>query len=312
MVTHVSPVDALMLCYEVTAKARSSEARLHTINGAIWGDVMTTFEMRDGIVHVIGASETYESSLGHVFSSAPALPSAAVSLTPLTRIFRAADLGMLVSRLFTETTNEAWEQVILSADKRELMFEHKVAQVPSNGVDTFSMAILHSRDISDRIARQRLELANVDLLAEARMDAATRRHALALDRIANVVIDVRMTEWSLEAARDCWVEGANEAAFEATFGTPVGKKKGFLPMLCIDDDRFVQALAQHASVAREELRFRRPDSGQARVALLGRHESAAGLTRAPTFTGANPAGVLAARSGRDGRARRAGCVPRSD
>ena len=77
---------------------------------------------------------------------------------------------------------------MLHSDGSEIWFEHALS--PGGG-DDHKVSILISRDISDRRERQRLEIANAMLRAEMAANAANRRHAMALEAIADVVFEAR-------------------------------------------------------------------------------------------------------------------------
>ena len=246
---------------ETEAKARTLEERLRRCF-SICHDQMMQFDRSSGVVRITRASNSFLSVFGHRPESVLGDP------RELTHLFRAEDMPELMSRLLG---GGIWEQVMLHADGHEVMFEHKVSTAVASHdedvADEDNMVILISRDITDRVERQRLEVANAVLRAEAEMHAEERRHSMALEAIADVVLDVRLTEWTIAAARDCRLADANSAAFEALFGAPVRHERGYWPSLCVDsDNKLVKMLAAHEPLARAELVFVWPhDTSQVRT-----------------------------------------------
>ena len=54
-------------------------------------------------------------------------------------------------------------------------------------------------------------------------DAIRRKHAIALARIADVIFEVHVQEWSEAAVRACRLQNAT-ASFEALFGRPCNRR----------------------------------------------------------------------------------------
>lgn len=151
-------------------------------------------------------------------------------------------------------------QVMLHADGREVPFEHRLSLCPRGG-----SVLLVSRDISERRERQRLALSNAVMRSALPAEEELKRQkmrAIALEVIADVVLEVRLHDWTLEAARDCELtDYVNEAPFEKLFGvrialrttgvrTAASQAPGFWPSLCADDEqRALLAEARPAAAA---------------------------------------------------------------
>jgi hypothetical protein len=249
------------------AKAQATEARLLRCFKA-GHDLMATLEVDDGLVRITHLSESY-AQLGHALDAGRTMP--------LSRLFYADEVPAMLARLAQahSTSREVvarqsasgaghkWEQVLLRADGHEVRCEHTMSHSADDTV-----ALLISRDITERDARQRLEVANSVLRAEAAALKAQRLRAHSLGCIADVVLDVRMDAWSLSAARACRVTSANAASFEALFGVRISDAEGFWPSLCADDEtrgQLERILFEHAPDSRTELSFRRPDTAQVRT-----------------------------------------------
>ena len=100
-----------------------------------------------------------------------------------------------------------------------------------------------------------------DVTERRAAEATNQKHALALERIADVVMEVEMDEWSRDAARACRITNATPS-FEAIFGQPHKTNSGFWPSLCTNADALSDLLVRSVRVpsgsARGELTFNTP------------------------------------------------------
>ena len=148
-----------------TAKAEAADAVLRRCLHLAY-DLMAQIEVHDDGVWVTHVSRSYESGLGH------AADTLVGGVSKVAGLFR--DPTELSKRLAASyvpgLAPEVWEDVMVHADGRELSFEHSL----SRNSETEHTYLLVSRDVTERLIRQRAEIRAVQLEAEA---AAEREHA---------------------------------------------------------------------------------------------------------------------------------------
>ena len=94
-----------------------------------------------------------------------------------------------------------------------------------------------------------------DVTAMKAAQAERDRHALALSRVADVVMDLRIGDWT-DPLSSCEVVVANEAYF-ALFGQETSA--GPWPVLCMDREQLLTVLVRVEQSPHAEVRFVRPD-----------------------------------------------------
>jgi len=143
-------------------------------------------ELRDGVLRFTLCSPSYKTRLGHTPGALQ------LEVTKLSALFGeqgAEEVGRTLAAAFDGSGKDTWEQPLLhAADHSEVWFEHRTNLDQSDP----NVALLVSRDITDRRERQRLE-----------MDVATRSQAeLAAYVFHELRNDQNAIEGSLEARPD--------------------------------------------------------------------------------------------------------------
>ena len=135
-------------------------------------------------------------------------------------------------------------------------FAERVLSMPNGLMLAFSGHVVDDthflitlRDVTAAKQAQEAEIAAVQ---------AKLRHSLALETIADVVLELSVADWSDEL-NSCSVVEANDA-YEKLFGVQPTSRPGAWPALCLDSQDLRRVLARHAGCAMHaEVRFVLPD-----------------------------------------------------
>ena len=147
-------------------------------------DLLMKFTIRDGMLRVLHASSSFAALLGHEVASLRG------DARKLNRLFLAEDFDNMFQHCMDDATGSeivggrTWEQALVHRNGHLVWFEHKVLRLHGES----SVFFLMSREITDRRARQELELAltaerEAAAERELRVAAAQRRADSALNHI---------------------------------------------------------------------------------------------------------------------------------
>ena len=111
-----------------------------------------------------------------------------------------------------------------------------------------------------------------DVTEQQRLEAQMQKGSLALQRVADVVLELELPAWTAEGVRNARLTHATPS-FEALFGIPAEAEPGFWTTLCADSSsKDVLHSALLTCERRVEVRFRRrravPDKGGSPVIEL--------------------------------------------
>jgi len=214
-------------------------------------DLVTQIEVANGSSTRVWSNEAHRTILGHDPASCNGIE------TSLTHLYSEGFINQLPHLIaqFEEglfLDGSTVEVGYLHADGHQVCFEGRIKLDPC--CKSRFLCIL--RDITDRLERQRLELKTAQNEA---LCAAHERHALALGRISDVVMEVHIDDWS-DPLGSCQVVEANEA-YPDLFGVAWSTDLGAWPMLSPDGAQLRSVLVRAADLSpRVEVSFVRPDS----------------------------------------------------
>lgn len=201
------------------AKAAAHAELLHSMDNSF--DLVTQLEIKDGVARRAWSSASHLAVLGHEPDSCIGDMRALPHLK--TKEFVEEQLPNLISTFEARTMPDGFrfEEPLLHADGHVVWFEHRVKL----NYDEGTRCMLTSRDITDRCECERRVREEQAQMAVRRVQ---EQHALALSRIADVVMELQVGDWA-DPLDSCDVVEANEA-YLALFGQETSA--GPWPALC--------------------------------------------------------------------------------
>jgi len=155
--------------------------------------------------------------------------------------------------LLEESTDDGKEHILRHYDRwvrvRGVKLSTSVTMLILTDVTQSHEAVLAVRRRMQQVQEQ------ADLEKREAVEQLRRRHTLALERVSDVILEVRADSWTREGVRAATIAYATPS-FSTLFGVEPSEEPGFWPSLALDRGALEALLLLHTN-ARDEMRFRR-------------------------------------------------------